>query len=455
MHALVIGACFLASLLVTFSRNAGSAFAVVYLPSLLLLSRVSSLELPGLPDASPAAACVYGILLGGLLARRRPRIRLGSVDIIVALLLVQYVISGVLTEYLYTGVSVFGSFFLELVGPYFIVRCSVRQRKELRLALVALIASIVVIALFAVIEMRLWPHYYASLLSSLGLGDFSPGRPLMRFGFFRARSAFPHAIDLGNSSGLVLAITYVVALQSGIGTKTIWVRGSLALALIAAICGLSFTPYAGLGAGLSLFLALRRLPVLRRFLVLVVLVVMTVGYSYASYTANAPLPERPPEEDVLASSTWVRKLIIKQAWRAAGAAGFFGLGGDLDIGELMELKSLDNAYLRITINRGKGALLLVLSLPIGLALVASRALRRARSGPLSRSIQAGFCAIVGAMVAMFTVSLIGVYPSLLLIAAALTVNGAEAVLSQRAEARAGRLLPQDGQGASMSAPGLR
>ena len=77
-----------------------------------------------------------------------------------------------------------------------------------KLALMALVGSILVSSLFAVIDFRLWPNSYERLLEPLGLGT-PIHYVLRRFGFNRAMGTFHHPIDLGNSAAIVLGLIFI------------------------------------------------------------------------------------------------------------------------------------------------------------------------------------------------------------------------------------------------------
>jgi len=385
---------------------------------------------------------VYGILLGGLLAGRKPRLRSTPVDYIFVALLVAYVLSAVENESVRLGVSICGSMTLSSVAPYFIVRCSLERRTAQREALVALVAAIAVTGLFALIEMRLWPHTYENLLAALGVAGAPQGFVHHRFGLLRARSSFSHPIDLGIGGAIVLAEIFILAIRSRVGVRRPWVLLGLAAALLSSISALSFGPFAGIAAALAFFLALRNIPSTRRFLAAGVVLLIALGFFYTSHRAQAPLSPRPVGEGAFAQSLWIRQLIIKRAWEAAATAGPFGWGvhraGDVLASDLefdVTSRSTDNAYLLIAIERGWVALSLWLSLPVFLALLVTRALRRAHSRQLALAILCGYCASLGTMVAMFTVWFGMTYASLFVVLVALTVNAAQAALPTADHAR--------------------
>ena len=449
MNVAVTAACFLAAVLITLSRGAGSAFALLYLPAVLLLSQATSVHLPVLPDAKPSDACIYGILIGGFLGGRRPRLRPSSLDYVIVLLWFAYVISAVLRDSLYTGVSVFGGMGLSLVAPYFIVRCTLERKRTQREALFMLVATIAIIAFFALIEWRLWPYTFLRQLNNLGIGGFTGGRLIPRFGFFRSVASFSHPIDLGICAALVLAAIFILANRCGVGTRNAWIRLGLGMALVAWLLSLSFTPYLGLAAGLCLYLVLSTVPSAKRFLTVGVATLIALGFIYTAYVASTPLQEIPVDGSTLSASLWARHTIIKLAWEPAATAGAFGWGieGTGNFG----IRGFDNAYLLITTQRGWVPLGLWLALPLCLAATVSRALRRARSRSMVRSILAGFSASIGVMIAMFTVWLGFVYSLLLPVIIALTVNAAQAAAPvRRTSRRPGFPLPAETHGSGSS-----
>jgi len=429
MHVAVTAAFFLAAVLVTFFRGAGSALAFLYLPALLLLSQATTVELPAIPDPGPPDACIYGILVGGLLGARRPQLRPALVDGVVVLLLLAYIASAVTTAGLRAGLNAFGIMGLWLVVPYFVVRCTFEQKTTQREALFALVAAIAVVGLFALIEFRLWPHTFLQQLNRLGIGGLTAAYAYRRFGFFRAVVSFAHPIDLGISAALVLAVIFMLAKRSGVGTRSRWARLGLGAALVASLTSASFTPLAGLTAGLSLYLLLSTVPSARRYLTPGVATVIALLFSYTAYVASTPIPVRPLEQGSFADSMWTRHAVIKKAWEPAATAGPFGWG--MEETEKFDVKGFDNAYLLITTRHGWVSLGLWLALPLALAARVSRALRRARSRNMIRAILAGFCACVATMTAMYTVWLGFVYASLFPIVIALTVNATQAVAPLR------------------------
>lgn len=436
MSVILNGIFFLLAALITFSRGAGPAFALVYLPALLLFSRALKLSIPGLPDITPAGAAIYGILLAGLLAGRRPRLRATAVDYIVGLLLCAYAISAVMSVGLYHGISVLGAMGMQFgFIPYFTVRCALQKQPPPRHALILLVATIFVICVVALIEVRLWPETYLNFLHALGLRDPSEwSMVLRRFGLFRASASFIHPIDLGMSGALVFALIAMVAWRLRIALNNVWVLGGLALALIASFCGISFGPFMGFGCALFLYLLLIRFPRWRRLLPAAVTLMILVGFAIAAHLATTPIDEPAREEAEISGSLRNRQELMQLSWGWAKTAGFFGWGTYLP--EEID-RSVDSAYLLITMQRGWVALGLWLVLPVCLTALAYRGVRSAHSRRQVQIILAGTSAIVGTMIAMFAVWFGFVYAQLFMIVLALTVNESQAAIhaAQRSKKR--------------------
>lgn len=441
MHIVLIVACFVAAAVVTVRRGAGIAFAYVYLPAVLFFSTTKVLRLTGIPDATAPTAAVYGILMAGAFIRWPP-FRPAVCDAIFLLLLGSYVTTAITTsiDVASAAIAVFGSTVLQLIAPYFVARSWLGDRNVQRAVLNVLVVSSFVIGFFAVVEARLWPNFYEQLLLPLGLVDRQPGYAHQRFGFFRARSSFVHPIDLGISGALVMGLIFVLARRTGIGVRNAWIRASMACCAVASVCGISFSSIVGLAFGVGAYLGLASLRFARRLIPLGVAVGVAAALAYSVTLATAPLPEDWEVESAFQGSHRTRQLILQLGWPAATTAGPFGLGTTFDTLSL-GLESVDNAYLLITIQRGWVALALWLLLPIALAVLASRALRASRSEVESRAILGGLASVVGTMVAMYTVWFGFVYPSLFVIAVALTVSASQSALRAARIAAAARRRP--------------
>lgn len=431
MNSVATGAIFLAALLVTTYRGPGAALAVVYLPALILFSKVPAVQLSLIPDAIAPIAAVYGILSGSILRGRGPSLRLTSVDWIVALLLVVDIVSAANTGNAWGVVSVLGSNGLQLVAPYFIVRCTFWQRDVQRLALRSMMAIILFLLPFALIEMRLWPrHFDAVVLANFGVVNWHTFSLPLRFSLFRATTSFMHAIDLGLGAGLIFGSILVFALQSRLRLWKPWIAASLGAAFFAMISALSFTSFVAFGAAALLYCLMRRIPSIRTGLVPGVIVMIGIGFLLTYWLAHLPVTYAAEPGNAIASSFWTRHTVISVAWDTATKAGFFGWGWGIE--KAVDMESCDNAYLLIAMTRGWLGLGLWLLLPVCLAVLVSRGLRAPRSVQQAQVIVIAFSAVVGTMIGMYTVWFGFTYASLFMIMTGLAVNSAQAPVQARA-----------------------
>src|SRR5262249_30998792 len=155
---------------------------------------------------------------------------------------------------------------------------------------------------------------------------------------------------------------------------------------------LSHTPFLGALAGSALYALLVAVPATRRHLVTCVLTVMAIAFVLSERIAHAPFAEFLPGESTFDLSLAMRQIIIKKAWDMAGSAGAFGWGVETAVADL---KSLDNAYLLIAIERGWIALSLWLAIFVATAAIVSRALRSQRSSKEARATLIAFCGTFG------------------------------------------------------------
>jgi len=424
MSGAVSAAFFAVALLVAFWRGAGTSFVVIYLPALLLLSKTAVVGLPLVPDVNAPFAALYGILIGGALKGSFGRIRWTALDAVVVLVVLSYAVSATLTAWSWTGVSTLGHTGLALAAPYFITRICLESRDTQRRALWVLVAVGLFVALVALVEMRLWPFTYNAWIRGLALGDPEDGGAGRRYGFFRSMVSFDHPIDLGLSAGLCFAAICVLALRSGTAMRRRWIRGGLGAWALAAMTGISFTSLMGWAVALAFYFGISRLRVVQRSLTAGVMAIIAIGLIFTisiASTAPAPLAEDASE---IERSYYVRHFIVYEAWSAATTAGLFGWGERVT--SMIDLRSVDNAYLLIAMNYGWIALSLWLLFPVLLARLAARSLRRRRRRADTGATLIGLSAVVGTMVAMFTVWFGFVYQSLFMIVAALTVNATQA-----------------------------
>src|SRR4051812_13463029 len=119
----VVAILFGLAIYLTLYRSAVVAFVTLYLPALLLVNTTQKINLPGLPDMNATCGIIYGIMGGLVLKGGEPfPFKWGLMDTLMIALTASTVITGMLTEYVYTGVSILGEQFLGYLAPYFLAR---------------------------------------------------------------------------------------------------------------------------------------------------------------------------------------------------------------------------------------------------------------------------------------------------------------------------------------------
>src|SRR5438034_457437 len=161
----LVAILFALAIYLTLYRSAVVAFVTLYLPALLLLNTTQKINLPGLPDMNVTFGIVYGIL-GGLVLKGGERFpfKWGFMDTLMLLLTLSTIITGMITEYVYTGVSILGEQVLQYLAPYFLARIMFHDPAMRRRALWICVACAFVISFFALIELRLWPYWLSRTL---------------------------------------------------------------------------------------------------------------------------------------------------------------------------------------------------------------------------------------------------------------------------------------------------
>ena len=213
---------FVAAIYLTLYRGAVVAFVTLYLPCLLLLNTTQKINLPGLPDMNATFGVIYGIC-GGLVLKGGEQMpfKWGVMDTLMSPLALSCVLTGMVTEYVYTGVSIVGEQFLGYLAPYFLARTLFHSAEMRRRALWICVTSAFIIAFFTLIEIRLWPYFLSRTLKSFGLFTGSNGEVLWRFGLMRAQTTFDHPIDMGNSCLLMAAMIAIFAMTTSVGLKNL------------------------------------------------------------------------------------------------------------------------------------------------------------------------------------------------------------------------------------------
>jgi hypothetical protein len=426
----------IAALFITLQRSAVWAFVTLYIPALLLFSVTKKVSLPGLPDLDALFGIMYGIL-GGVVLKGGEALnfRFGLADLVFVLMSFSAVITASITEKFWTGVNVLGLEFLGFLMPYFLARATFLDPVARRRAMWTLIALILGIGFFALIEMRLWPFFVSRLLKPLGLFAGQNTMVMMRYHLFRTQVTFHHPIDAGNACLLIAALIAVFAMTSSVGLKNKYVQLGIAAALGVSFTSLSFTAWFAGAAALGMLLVLIFMPFIGRYMVLFVIVLAVGGVAMTLHLKNKELGERENIGQTVADSTWVRAQIVQNCWPFASTAGFFGYGGTLDKSDL-DLESVDNSYVMITMRRGFVGLSLLLALPVILTWRASKVFRRFTTRQERLPVAVAAATLLGMMVAMFTVWFGFVYATLWVILLGVTHSMLDVLLYGPASAPA-------------------
>ena len=405
MNYLLIPILLFASMWLTVTRSAVTAFVSLYLPMLLLLYSAYKIPLPGLPDLTSTIAVAYGIMGGLVIKGGEPLpFRWSVVDVLFLASQFSIAITAGVTEIFYTSVNAFGEQLLGYVFPYFLARVMFSDPVARRTALKVLCYSSIFIAVISLIECRLWPYFYARSLRPLGLNTAPATEVLYRF-LFRAQASMVHPIDLGVSGYLMAAMIVLLAATTGVGLRNSLVRCGIGGALVASLASQSFSAYLGVVAAFGLVGAIYYFPGTARLMPFVVAGMIYVGYQQMDTMRGIDIAtERNYERDkgTVRDSYLVRAMIVQNSWPFIQTAGPFGFGKMLRKDQL-SLDSVDNSYILFTLRYGYVYITLFLMLPITLAVRLTIALGYARSPRQRLPLAVAVGSVVGVMVSMFTV----------------------------------------------------
>lgn len=410
----LVAILFLAAIYLTLYRGAVVAFVTLYLPCLLLLNTTQKINLPGLPDMNATFGVVYGICGGLVLKGGEPfPFKWGFMDTLMLLLALSTVITGMVTEYVYTGISIFGEQFLAYLAPYFLARVLFHSVEMRRRALWICVWCAFIIAFFALIELRLWPYWLSRTLKNFGLFTGATTQVLWRFGFMRTQTTFDHPIDMGNGCALLGAMIALLAATTTVGLRNIYIRLAIAAALCSSLSSLSFTSWVGLFAMCGCFGALWLLAFTRKIVILFVLGLFC-GFgvmTYHLYNVDVDARREQADADVgqtAQDSMFVRAMIVQKCMPfvlgddTRSGSGLFGWGNTIRHSQLA-LESVDNSYMLFTMRRGFVFVTMFLLIPVVMALRAMRAFGRAQQRAQWLPLAVGVSAILGIMAAMYTV----------------------------------------------------
>jgi hypothetical protein len=176
--------------------------------------------------------------------------RIRTVDIALLLFSFWAALSFTVVDSLQVGLESGGVLFLETMGAYLIARCYIRDAQDFYNAVKVLVAAVIFLLPFAVLEVVTGRDIILELFSKI-----LPSHPIMdkdpRWGLRRVQAIFEHPILMGVSCGSVLVLAHYVL---GYGETPIrrW-RTSLSVALAAGL-SLSSGPLAALAVETLLML---------------------------------------------------------------------------------------------------------------------------------------------------------------------------------------------------------
>lgn len=413
---LVCGGTFTVAVL----RGVGTAFAWCFLPALLFFRPVEGTLLGnGLPELRISTASMIG-LLGGMILRlgQQKKIRWTWTDLVIVAAVVFSVSSAVSnsepTKVWHVGWDDFLKQLFSWLVPYFMARYCFLDAPTRKNCLWALMWSSIFLGLCAAIEFRFYPHFYAEKLGSTGLNVHYNLQAVMRGEFYRAETSFTHPIFFGDGCVSLFCLVLMLAVEF----KGFWTRFTAFIALAAAFCSLgtsiSFGPLAGFGVAAGTFFTLRYISFSRYvFGFAVVLAILGLGYvTYVAATFPTPAEEFRKKEDAghLTDSFIVRWMIVQKCWPLAQDAGPLGHGREkLDEKDpiknkpILELESVDNAYMLFLMVRGYVYSGLWALLPVCVAFRVSKAMRRTKQKEFLFPLAVGAGSSIGVSLAFYFV----------------------------------------------------
>jgi hypothetical protein len=406
LSVITISFIFVTAFMVALLRGIGWAFVAVYIPSLILLNQLPMIPIPHAPMAVQFAP-LYAILLAIPFRGESLKFRICSLDIIFFLLLISATITAWSTEVFETGINTLRTDFFTLTAPYLLARIVFKDWQMRRAALYVLIGVLAIISVAAIIEFRFTPYFYLHMLQSAGMGNKIQQMAYERYGFYRVSGPVEHPIYFGNMCVVILGMLAVLARTSGVSLKNPWVAVGLFAASGCIITSISFTPYVGTIASIIFFSTLIFIPITRKLVLPLALLVMLALFAYTYNAATTKLGDKPAGD--LPGSQWTRKLIIQECWAKAKDAGPFGYGiradlADPDSGDTsFDLKSVDNSYMQFTLTHGWVYTALWISIGIFFAFRMTRAFNAIQHPSQVFPLAVATATCLALMVSMYTV----------------------------------------------------
>ncbi len=424
MSSIVVMLIFALAAYFTWTRGIAFAFAWVYLPVLFLLSATKSISLPMLPDMTSQFAVGYGVIAGLVLkGGERLTIRWNMLDTVIVALWVVNAISSGATGGMELARNAIGDGFFDFLTPYFLARIAFQSAEGRRAAFWSVTVCAGLIALMSPIEMRLWPQFWSRQLDAFGLFTPANSMPLYRFGLARAQTTFWQPMDQGNSGLLMLGMIGLFACTTALGWRNWRTITALGVAGFVAVASLSFSAFLNIAIAAGLFFALRALPDLGRVLAVFVVVGILGGVAVTNHLLSAPLAERGENfGQTVNDSVHMRTRIVQEGWPVAMDAGWVGFGKEGVERELSSrspdknyVKSIDNAYLLMIMQKGWPYFLLFMTIPFIVAFRTSAAFARAPAEMQRLPVIFVVAVLFAIFIAMYTIFFGFVYARLLIV----------------------------------------
>lgn len=409
MNLVVLSIFFVASLFLTLRRGPGAAFTYVLLPGWLLLSQIKPINISPFPDFDTASVVSYGVLLAIGITGRFPTFKFHPIDGVIVALTVSLLLTAYSTGNSWTIVASFGTELFTWIMPYYMARVAFRDASMRKHAAYIVACCAMLIAFFALIEFRLNPLIYSRTLEPFGLNVAANRMALGRAGYWRAMSSFAHPIDLGNGAILTGGLLAVFTFTSGlrlwpIRFSNLFLIGGYCAAATMLMASVSFSSLFGAAVGAAVFLTLRyvRLSSYGLPLLIIALACGLIFMTYRLQTVDITLKPQFTGQSTIGDSYWVRGLIVQRAMPFVQSAGFFGHGGQSLSRAELGLESVDNSYLLFIMRRGWMFVTLWFVLAMAIAFTGLKMLG-GTAGKFRSPAAAAIAALVGVMVAMYTV----------------------------------------------------
>jgi polyisoprenyl-phosphate glycosyltransferase len=404
LNSVVIAIIFITSLWVTFRRGPGAAFVYVMLPVMMFLSQLPPFQLQPLPNFTPTSTVAYAAILAMICTGKFPRIKLHALDVMVILLMLSRMCTAYSQGNFWTIVSVFGDQLLNWIAPYYLARLAFFDPELRRRGAYILAGCAIGVSIIGIMEFRLFPLFYARLLSQFGLSDAWATMVMVRSGFMRAQATTAHPIDLGNVGLISAAMLLTFAASSRARLNSLWIMAGFCGAVAMVVWSISFSCVAGLSAGTAMFIVARYAPAGGYFIpALVTLTIIGLLYMITALL-NFDLGVRPGEDaSAVAGSYWVRALIAQRSWPFVQQSGFFGYGAENLTRAELRLESVDNSYFLFIMRFGWMFITLWFIMVYIIAFTAMKMLSNNPPKNLRLPIAAACAGLFGVMISMFTV----------------------------------------------------